>query len=112
MSVDRSPAGFSVTAALQASRLGTSSLVFFAVAAAAPLTVVAGAVTTGYATVGLVGLPAAYLVMTVVLLIWTVGYTALSRQVVPPGPCTRTSPADSARPPGSPPQRSRWWPTR
>jgi hypothetical protein len=85
MSVDRSSAGFSVTAALQASRLGTSSLVFFAVAAAAPLTVVAGAVTTGYAEVGLVGLPAAYLVMTVVLLIWTVGYTALSRQVVAAG---------------------------
>jgi amino acid transporter len=85
MPVDRSPAGFSVTAALQASRLGTSSLVFFAVAAAAPLTVVAGAVTTGYATVALVGLPAAYLVMTVILLIWTVGYTALSRQVVAAG---------------------------
>jgi amino acid transporter len=47
--------------------------------------VVAGAVTTGYATVGLVGLPAAYLVMTVILLIWTVGYTALSRQVVAAG---------------------------
>jgi len=60
-----------VTDALRADRLGTGSLALFAVAAAAPLTVIAGGVTTGYADTGFPGIPAAYAVMAVILLVWS-----------------------------------------
>jgi amino acid transporter len=79
------PAGFGVTDALRADRLGTGALVLFAVAAAAPLTVIAGGVTTGYADTGFRGIPAAYAVMAVLLLLWSIGYTTLARHVVTAG---------------------------
>jgi amino acid transporter len=85
MSKTPSHAQFSVSDALRANRLGTSSLVLFAVAAAAPLTVIAGGVTTGYADTGFRGIPAAYAVMAVILLLWSVGYTTLARHVVTAG---------------------------
>jgi amino acid transporter len=85
LSTTSSRARFSVTDTLRANRLGTSSLVLFAVAAAAPLTVIAGGVTTGYADTGFRGIPAAYLVMAVILLLWSIGYTTLARHVVTAG---------------------------
>jgi amino acid transporter len=85
VSTRSSAARFSVADALRANRLGTSSLVFFAVAAAAPLTVIAGGVSTGYADTGFPGIPAAYAVMAVILLLWSVGYTTLARHIVTAG---------------------------
>ena len=45
--------------ALKKDRLGVPSVVFFVMSAAAPLTVVAGVVTTGYAIIGVHGMPVA-----------------------------------------------------
>ncbi|MGW8379883.1 APC family permease [Streptomyces sp. ODS28] len=71
--------------ALASDRLGVPSVVFFVISAATPLTVVAGVVTTGYATTGLTGLPLAYLVVGAVLALFSVGYVAMARDVANAG---------------------------
>jgi hypothetical protein len=48
-----------ITQALARDRLGLPAVLFFVMSAAAPLTVVAGVLTTGYAVTGNVGLPSA-----------------------------------------------------
>ncbi|NRQ40281.1 APC family permease [Nonomuraea sp. NN258] len=53
--------------------------------AAAPLTVVAGVITTGYAVTGITGLPIAFLVVGVVLALFAVGYVAMARHVANAG---------------------------
>jgi amino acid transporter len=80
----RLPAG-NVTAVLARSRLGVWPLVFTVMAAAAPLTVVAGGATTGFAVTGITGIPLAYLVVAAVLGVFAVGYVAMSRRVVNAG---------------------------
>jgi amino acid transporter/GNAT superfamily N-acetyltransferase len=74
-----------VTHVLAANRLGVASVVFFAVAAAAPLTTAAGGAVTGYAVTGVVGLPVAYAVVTVLLVLFAVGYVAMSRHITNAG---------------------------
>ncbi|MGC4771557.1 APC family permease [Micromonospora sp. DT44] len=74
-----------VSAVLARGRLGIPSVVFFVIAAAAPLTVVAGGATTGYAVTGVTGIPVAYLVVAVVLALFAVGYVAMSRRIVNAG---------------------------
>jgi amino acid transporter len=74
-----------VAQTLAAGRLGVWSLVFIVMAAAAPLTVVAGGATTGWAVTGVVGIPVAYLVVALVLAVFSVGYVAMSRKVVNSG---------------------------
>jgi amino acid transporter len=59
--------------------------VFFVIAAAAPLTVVAGGATTGYAVTGVVGIPVSYLVVAAILALFAVGYVAMSRRIVNAG---------------------------
>ncbi|HTF09630.1 MAG TPA: hypothetical protein VK659_15790, partial [Asanoa sp.] len=49
--------GSPVTGSLAAGRLGVPAVLFFVMSAATPLTVVAGVVTTGFATTGLIGIP-------------------------------------------------------
>ncbi|MEV4628265.1 APC family permease [Micromonospora sp. NPDC049523] len=66
-------------------RLGVPSVVFFVVAAAAPLTVVAGGATTGYAITGVTGMPVAYLLVAVILTLFAVGYVAMSRHILNAG---------------------------
>ncbi|SCE92139.1 APC family permease [Micromonospora chaiyaphumensis] len=74
-----------VSAVLTRGRLGIPAVVFFVVAAAAPLTAVAGGATTGYAVTGVLGIPLAYLVVAAVLALFAVGYVAMSRRIVNAG---------------------------
>jgi amino acid transporter len=74
-----------VTDALARNRLGVPAVVFFVVAAAAPLTVVAGAVTTAYSVTGFGGIPFAYVLVTVVLAVFAAGFVAMSRRIVNAG---------------------------
>ncbi|SCG38661.1 APC family permease [Micromonospora coxensis] len=74
-----------VSAVLARGRLGIPSVVFFVIAAAAPLTVVAGGATTGYAVTGVSGIPVSYLVVAAVLALFAVGYVAMSRRIINAG---------------------------
>ncbi|MEV6493146.1 APC family permease [Actinoplanes sp. NPDC051633] len=74
-----------VESALARARLGAVALVSNVMAAAAPLTVVAGGATAGFAITAALGIPLAYLVVAVILAIFSVGYVAMSRQVVNAG---------------------------
>ena len=66
--------------------LGGGALFFFAVGASAPLTVLAGGVVATYAGTGVVGVPAAFPLITAALVLFTVSYVAMSRHVPHPGP--------------------------
>ncbi|WP_434743588.1 APC family permease [Micromonospora sp. SH-82] len=70
---------------LRRGRLGTAHLVFFTVAASAPLTVLGGGVTTMYAVSGNVGAALSYVLLAVVLGLFAVGYAAMSRHVANAG---------------------------
>lgn len=61
--------------------LGTGSIVFMVVAAAAPLTVVSGGVPLGIALGDGAAFPATYVICCAVLLLFAVGYGAMSRHV-------------------------------
>ncbi|MFF5791981.1 APC family permease [Paeniglutamicibacter sp. NPDC012692] len=61
--------------------LGVPALVFMIIAASAPLTVVAGGVTSNYAVTGVLGIPLSFVVLGLVLLVFAVGYTAMSQHV-------------------------------
>lgn len=70
---------------LRRRRLGVVHLVFFTVAASAPLTVLAGGVTTTYAVSGNAGVPLAFVGLAIVLGLFAVGYGAMSRFVANAG---------------------------
>ncbi|MGC4886639.1 APC family permease [Micromonospora sp. DT227] len=74
-----------VSAVLARGRLGTFHIVFIVIAAAAPLTVIAGGATTGWAVTGVAGIPVAYLVVSAVLALFSVGFVAMSRRIVNAG---------------------------
>src|ERR1700676_4708958 len=71
----------SVTRALARDRLGVAAVLFFVLAGVAPLTVAAGVIPTAYAATGLTGIPAAFLVIAVILAIWASGYVAMTRHI-------------------------------
>src|SRR5258707_15521237 len=75
----------SVTRALARDRLGVPAVLFFVLAGVAPLTVAAGVIPTAYATTGLTGIPAAFLVVAVVLAVFATGYVAMTRHVTNAG---------------------------
>ncbi|MFC6022990.1 hypothetical protein ACFP2T_43425 [Plantactinospora solaniradicis] len=77
---------------LRRGRLGTVHLVFFTVAASAPLTVLGGGVTTMYAVSGNVGAALSYVLLAAILAVFAVGYAAMSRFVSSAGAlrCRRT----------------------
>ena len=62
-------------------RLSTAALVFIIIAASAPLTVLAGGIPTNYAVAGLLGVPQTYIVLGLILVLFAVGYTAMSREI-------------------------------
>ncbi|GER23156.1 amino acid permease [Zafaria cholistanensis] len=62
-------------------RLGVPALVFMIIAASAPLTVVAGGVTSNFAVTGLLGIPLSFVVLGAVLLLFSAGYSAMSQHV-------------------------------
>lgn len=61
--------------------LSTTALVFMIIAASAPLTVLAGGVPTSFAVSGLLGVPVGYLVLGLILVVFAVGYGAMSGHV-------------------------------
>lgn len=64
-----------VTAALARDRLGVPAIIFFVMSAATPLTVVAG----------VTGIPLAFLIVAIVLGVFSVGYVAMARHVANAG---------------------------
>jgi amino acid transporter len=70
---------------LRRRRLGVIHLVFFTVAASAPLTVLGGGVTTTFAVTGIAGVPLSFLLLAAALALFAVGYAAMSRHVANAG---------------------------
>jgi hypothetical protein len=75
--------------------LGVASIVFMVVAAAAPLGVIGGVVPLGIAAGNGAGFPATFVVSTVILLFFAVGFTALTPFVEDAG--ARSSPTSGRR---------------
>ncbi|WP_413247998.1 APC family permease [Sinomonas flava] len=69
----------------RAGRLGVASVTLMIIAASAPLTVLAGGVTTTFAVTGVLGVPLSYLILGAVLAVFAVGYAAMSRHVTNAG---------------------------
>ncbi|MFI6878048.1 APC family permease [Streptomyces sp. NPDC050400] len=67
--------------ALRAGRLGTTGLLLSVLAATGPLMVVAGVMPTTFAVMGVVGQPLLFLILGVVLTLFSVGYAEMSRHV-------------------------------
>lgn len=66
--------------------LGPGALFVFAVGASSPLTVLIGAIVSMYSLTGVLGVPLAFAVMTVLLGLLAVGYVAMSRHVTHSAP--------------------------
>ena len=75
----------SVSRALARDRLGVPAVLFFVLAGVAPLTVAAGVIPTAYQTTGLTGIPAAFLVIAVILALFAAGYVAMTRHITNSG---------------------------
>ncbi|HBH55613.1 MAG TPA: amino acid permease [Kocuria sp.] len=69
------------TTTLARRHLSTTSVVFMIIAASAPLTVLAGGVPTSFAVSGLLGVPLGYLALGIVIMVFAVGYGAMSGHV-------------------------------
>ncbi|MEU6027917.1 APC family permease [Streptomyces tauricus] len=67
--------------ALRSDRLGTGGLLLSVLAATAPLMVVAGVMPTTFAVMGIVGQPLLFVLLGVVLVLFSVGYAEMSRHV-------------------------------
>ena len=65
--------------------LGVPSITLMIIAASAPLTVVAGGVTTSFAVTGSLGVPLGFLLIAVILTVFAVGYTAMGRFITNAG---------------------------
>ena len=74
-----------MSSALAADRLGVPAVLSFVLAGVAPLTVAAGVIPTAYATTGLTGIPAAFVVVAVILAVFSAGYVAMARHVTNAG---------------------------
>jgi amino acid transporter len=74
-----------IQGSLAKDRLGVPSVIFFVMSAAAPLMVVAGVVTTGYAQTQITGIPLAFLAVAIILTFFSVGYVAMSRHITNAG---------------------------
>lgn len=66
--------------ALRADRLGTGGLLLSVLAATAPLMVVAGVMPTTFAVMGIEGQPLLFVLLGVVLVLFSVGYAEMSRR--------------------------------
>ena len=67
--------------ALRADRLGTAGLLLSVLAASAPLMVVAGVMPTTFGVMGVVGQPLLFVVLGLVLALFSIGYAEMSRHV-------------------------------
>ena len=75
----------SFSKALARDRLGVPAVLFFVLAGIAPLTVAAGVIPSAFATTGLTGIPAAFIVVAVILAVFATGYMAMSRRITHSG---------------------------
>jgi amino acid transporter len=75
----------SVSRTLARDRLGVMTVLSFIMASVAPLTVAAGLIPTAYAATGLTGIPAAFVVIAVILAIFSSGYVAMARNITNSG---------------------------
>ncbi|MFG2497099.1 APC family permease [Streptomyces sp. NPDC048441] len=66
-------------------RIGVTGIVFFVVAASAPLTVAAGGIPQSLGVTGILGIPLLYLLIGVVLALFSAGYAAMSRRITGAG---------------------------
>ncbi|MEU7582659.1 APC family permease [Streptomyces sp. NPDC041068] len=66
-------------------RIGVTGIVFFVVAASAPLTVAAGGVPQSLGVSGVLGIPLLYLLTAAVLALFSAGYAAMSRHITGAG---------------------------
>lgn len=89
-----------VSDALAKDRLGTAAVAQFVLTSAAPLLVVAGIVTTGWAVTGVVSTPVAFVVLAVLLGVFAFGYAQMSRRVVNSGALYTFSARGLGRPAG------------
>lgn len=89
-----------VRARLDSNRLGPLAIASFVLSAAAPVTVVAGVIPTGFATTGILGLSAAFLTVGVVLAFFSVGFSAMSRRISNAGAFYAYIAQGLGRPPG------------
>ncbi len=67
--------------ALRAGRIGTTGLLLSVLAATAPLMVVAGVMPTTYAVMGITGQPLLFVILGVVMTLFSIGYAEMSRHV-------------------------------
>jgi len=74
-----------VSRALARDRVGVPAVLAFLLAAVAPLTVAAGLIPSAYAQTGLTGIPAAFLVIAVLLAVFAAGYMAMARHLTSAG---------------------------
>lgn len=65
--------------------LGVPAITLMIIAASAPLTVVAGGVTTSFAVTESLGVPLGFLLIAVILTVFAVGYTAMGRHITNAG---------------------------
>lgn len=86
---------------LQKNSIGLLHIVFFVVAAAAPLTAVVGASPAAFAFGNGAGVPGAFVLSGLLYLIFSVGFTAMSRYVGGAGAFTPISHRASANRPAS-----------
>src|ERR687897_2530612 len=75
------PAGATESAKLHRRALGVPDLVFFIVAASAPLTAVAGGQAATYLVTGNRGVPFMFIPLGIILALFAVGYAAMSRYI-------------------------------
>ena len=79
------PAAAGESSALAKDRLGIPAVLYFILSAMAPMTVVAGVVTTMYAVTGLSAIGAAFVAVALVLAVFAVGYVAMARYITNAG---------------------------
>ena len=79
MSAPSNETATAVDPGLSRRTLGVPAITLMIIAASAPLTVVAGGVTTSFAVTGSLGVPLGFLLIAVILTLFAVGYTAMSR---------------------------------
>jgi amino acid transporter len=70
---------------LARNRLGVMAVLAFIMASVAPLTVAAGVIPTAYAATGLTGIPAAFIVIAIILGVFSAGYVAMARHITNSG---------------------------
>jgi amino acid transporter len=79
------PAAAGGSTALAKDRLGIPAVLYFILSAMAPMTVVAGVVTTMYAVTGLSAIGTAFVAVALVLAVFAVGYVAMARYITNAG---------------------------